>query len=410
MEKLLAGEALLPFRCRPALLVVRSLGRHLGTMCLLTLVVIAWHIGYTLPNYTNSFFEKECTALQTIIYFQMAWSLIFNAFLLTFVYNRLGRSETRSVQVIFSSKALVSIVDGQVRFQVRLFDCDSRHPVVEAHIRMYAVMKQRPVPRPLRTLQPDDQLGGMLFLSFPTVVSHHIDLYSLLHPPVMTVLLKPNGLALRQVDGFTLNRSDIICPICGESYGTFVRWQSHVRYMQIAERLQTPPPTHQHLSLDLQEIEKETHTKPIQDIEVLKQFFEENVSEILCLVEGIDPIQSGSFQALQSYRFEDIQWETYAQFAPCLSIESSGWTPNSKDRIFSVDLDRYHNIVPDPDAANAGKQEDDEGRLKVPPTLSHKRPVPKNRLSVKSLSSRISDSFMEDDPVSSRIRRPFFGR
>jgi hypothetical protein len=252
-----------------------------------------------------------------IIFLQVSWSMLFNAFLITFVYNRLGRSETRSVQVLFSDKALVSIVDGQVRFQVRLFDCDSRHPVVEAHVRIYCVMKQRPVPRPLRILQPNDSLGAKLFLSFPNVITHHIDMYSLLHPPVMTMLLKPNGLTLRQVDAFTLNRNDIVCPICGESFGTFERWLNHVRFLQGIERENDFPVANTHLSLDLPEIEKEPHSKPIMDIEILKAYFKENVSEIICMVEGIDPIQSGSFQALQSYRFEDVQWEPFAQFSPC---------------------------------------------------------------------------------------------
>jgi hypothetical protein len=327
----------------------------------------------------------------------MVWSMLFNAFLITFVYNRLGRSETRSVQVIFSNKALVSMVDGQVRFQVRLFDCDTRHPVVEAHVRMYGVMKERPVPRTLRILQPDDTLNAMLFLSFPNVVSHHVDMYSLLHPPATTMLLKPKGLTLRQVDGFTLNRNDIVCPICGESFGTFQRWVNHVRYQQIVENQKAPSLTHMHKSLNLQEIEKEPHSKPITDIETLKAYFKENVSEILCLVEGIDPIQSGSFQALQSYRFEDVRWESYAQFSPCLSIERSGFSLNGKERIFSVDLDRYHEIVPDPDGAATRLREDDEGyftasRRPSNPMDDGNNPVRVKRLRLKTLSSAISDS------------------
>jgi len=324
--------------------------------------------------------------------------MFFNAFLITFVYNRLGRSETRSVQTIFCDKALVSVVDGQARFQVRIFDCDTKHPVVEAHVRMYGVMKQRPVPRPLRMLQPDDTLWAMLFLSFPSVVSHHIDMYSMLHPPVMTMLMKPKGLVLRQADGFTANRNDIVCPICGESYGTFDRWLCHVRYQQIVESHNDPPVTHLHGTLDLAEIEKEPHSKPIKDIETLKQYFKENVSEILCLVEGIDPLQSGSFQALQSYRFEDIHWETHAQFAPCLSIEKKGSSQHTKNRIFSVDLERYHQIVKDPDGAAAAMREDDEGYFKVEPSYrrtpdaSGEIPLQKPRHRFKSPSSAISDS------------------
>ena len=368
-----------------------------------------YQTGYGLPYGINSFFEKGCSGLQIIIYAQIVWSMLFNAFLITFVYNRLGRSETRSIQTIFCDKALVSVVDGQVRFQVRIFDCDTKHPVVEAHVRMYGVMKQRPVPRPLRILQPDDTLYAMLFLSFPSVVSHHIDIYSMLHPPVMTMLMKPKGLVLRQADGFTANRNDIVCPICGESYGTFDRWLNHVRYQQIVESHNDPPVANLHLTLDVAEIEKEPHSKAIKDIETLKQYFKENVSEILCLVEGIDPLQSGSFQALQSYRFEDIHWETYAQFAPCLSVEKKDSSRCSKKRIFSVDLDRYHKIVSDPDGKTAAMQEDDEGYFKVEPTFGRTRDAegkasfqkPRHRL--KSPSSAISDSlFPPQIPLQNR--------
>jgi hypothetical protein len=351
--------------------------------------------GYGLPNGVNSYFEKDCSGLRAIVYFQVAWSLLVNTFFITFVYNRLGRSETRSIQVIFSDKALVSIVDGQARLQVRLFDCDSRHPVVEAHIRMYGVMKQRPVPRPLRTLQPDDQLGGMLFLSFPSVASHSIDLYSLLHPPVVTMSLKPKGIVLRQADGFTANRNDIVCPICGKSYGTFARWLNHVRYQQRSERQTGFPIADTHLSLDVSLIEKEPHSKPINDIETLKQYFKENVSEILCLVEGIDPIQSGSFQSLQSYRFEDIHWETYAQFSPCLSVDKKT-SSHVQDGIYSVDLDRYHSIVSDPYAEAAGIREDDEGQIGAGPSQAKdygsNKPGRNWLYRLKTLSSRISDS------------------
>ena len=245
-------------------------------------------VGYGLPNGVNSFFEPGCSGLQVSIYFQMAWSMIFKAFLITFLYNRIGRSETRSTQVIFSNKALVSIVDGQIRFQVRIFDCDAKHPVVEAHVRMYCIMKHRPVPRPLRILQPDDDLGATLFLSFPTIVNHNIDMYSLLHPPSATVLMKPRGLVLRQVDGDTANRDDIICPICGESYGNFERWVSHVRYSSIVEKQEDYPVEDTHLSIDLSELQGSPGTEAIRDMEQLEQHFKQNVSEILCVVEGIE--------------------------------------------------------------------------------------------------------------------------
>ncbi|KAG7336644.1 inward rectifier potassium channel [Nitzschia inconspicua] len=324
-------------------------------------------VGYTLPNGTNAFFEPRCSGLQVIIFIQMIWSMLFNAFWITFLYNRVGRSETRATQIVYSSKALVSLVDDQVRFQIRLFDCDARHPVVEAHVRLYCVMKRRPVPRPLRLLQPNDQLGGTLFLSFPTVVCHNIDMYSLLHPPRETMLMKPNGLVLRQVDGATGNRDDVCCPVCGESFRTFERWATHVRLLQIIEENEDYPIDGTHRALDMSELEAQPG--------------------------------SGSFQALQSYRFEDIVWERYSQFSPCLSLEKQFIPSTAENKIFSVDLDRFHDIIPDPEAANAAAnaaKEDMAAHLEA--AEKEKMPMSgssgsRNRYRrLKTLSNRTSDS------------------
>jgi hypothetical protein len=364
-------------------------------------------VGYTLPFSVNSFFEPECGGLQVIIYFQMIWSMIFNAFLLAFLYNRVGRSENRSTQVIYSNKALVSIVDGQVRFQIRLFDCDAQHPVVEAHVRFYCVMKHRPVPRPMRLLQPNDELGGTLFLSFPTVVCHSIDLYSLLHPPEATMLVKPHGLGLRQVDGGVQNRDDVVCPVCGESYGTFERWWNHVRFQQIVETKENYPVEGTHRSLDLSELRGLPGTHPTKDMKQLEDYFKGNVSEILCLVEGIDPMQSGTFQALQSYRYDDIVWEANSQFSPCLFLETDRSSKASGSKIFSVDLDRYHDIIPDPvattDSTISTKEVGASAREVYKVTQPATNTIKMRHHNVKTLSNRTSDSLFA--PETSRSSR-----
>jgi hypothetical protein len=53
-------------------------------------------------------------------------------------------------------------------------------------------------------------------------------------------------------------------------------------------------------------------------------------------VEGIDPLSSLTFQALQSYRYEDIIWSNTASFHPCIAVD--------KDRMLRVDLDRFHDV------------------------------------------------------------------
>jgi hypothetical protein len=118
-------------------------------------------VGYGLPGGTNAFFEN-CPTLQVVLYFQMLFSMMFNAFLIAFFYSRVARCDQRGAQVILSKKALLTVVNGQVYFQVRVYDVDAANPVIEARIRMYAVMKSRPVPRPLRILDPNDELGGKM--------------------------------------------------------------------------------------------------------------------------------------------------------------------------------------------------------------------------------------------------------
>lgn len=293
-------------------------------------------VGYTLPYGVNAFFDVNCPELIIAIYFQMIWSMMFNAFLFAFIYNRLGRSEARGTQVVMSSKAIVNInPGGQVRFQVRIFDVDASHPVVEAHVRLYVVNKNRPVPRPLRVLQPNDELGATLILSLPTVVTHHIDAYSILHPPSEQQPLHPCGLVLRQVDSYTNNREEHGCPICGEAYGTFDRWSRHVRYQQLVEGKENYPVQGSHLSLT--EDDLLPPRAPTTDLHELRDYFARELSEVVCVVEGIDPLTSGTFQGLQSYKFDDILWEEHTQFAPCLTIDHK--------ENFVVDLDKFHDTT-----------------------------------------------------------------
>jgi hypothetical protein len=267
-------------------------------------------------------------------------SILFNALLIGVILARIATSENRSVQVVFSNKAIVSLMNGQVRFQIRVFDVDAKHPVVEAHVRLYAVKKDRPVPRPLRTIQPNDELNGMLFLSLPQVICHHIDLYSILHPPRIDNPLDNNfGLNLRQVDSSTCNREEVICPICSESFGTHDRWVRHVQYLQLVERKDEFPVEGSHLAIRQQELDLDRF-KPTKNLTVIKQHFLREISEVICVVEGIDPLTSGTFTALHSYMSTDIIWENGALFHPCISAESD---------LFRVDLDRFHQIDRKPD-------------------------------------------------------------
>mmetsp|Transcript_31400 Transcript_31400/g.31888 ORF Transcript_31400/g.31888 Transcript_31400/m.31888 type:complete len:173 (+) Transcript_31400:76-594(+) len=71
---------------------------------------------------------------------------------------------------------------------------------------------------------------------------------------------------------------------------------------------------------------------PISLQEVQKHI-ERTLSEIIVVVEAIDPQLSGTFQALQSYKYTNIEFG--ADFQHCMAI---------KDNKIAVDMDKFHRI------------------------------------------------------------------
>lgn len=318
-------------------------------------------VGYGLPNSVNAFFER-CPGLQATVFIQMTLSMFFNAFLIAIIIARIANTARRAVQVVFSNKAIVSVVDGQVRFQFRVFDVDARHPVVEAHVRLYAVAKDRPVPRILRTVQPNDELGGMLFLSLPQLVSHQIDVYSLLHPspspdddhPAYVFNNhKVNGLTLRQADSASCTREEVICYVCGDDYATHEHWVRHVQFQQRLERQFGFPEQGTHLGVQEKDMAAD-RLLPINDLPMLQDHFASSINEVICIVEGIDPLTSGTFSALYSYQMKDIVWDKDATFRPCLRIESN---------MYRVDLDRFQHIITKPSGRTRQRKQHSSFRL-----------------------------------------------
>ena len=294
-------------------------------------------VGYGLPGGTNAFFEN-CPAIQTVIYFQMVLSMMSNAFLFAFFFARLAKSESRAVQVVFSEKCVVRSTDTEkVVLQFRVYDVDASHAIVEAHVRLYALLKHKdadghPQLVSLRLLSPNDDLGGVLFLSIPTVVTHEVDMHSALSPSTSQKYRLPSGgLLLRQVDGLTGNRDDFLCPVCGETYGDMTRLYQHVQYNQLMEKKDDVPIKHSHRDTSLVKLE-ELHQSPVNLLELKDNLA---LQELLCVVEGIDPLTSGTFQALHSYTPEDICWG--GRFVPCL-------TSTKEMKSTFVDLELFHEV------------------------------------------------------------------
>mmetsp|Transcript_10925 Transcript_10925/g.16883 ORF Transcript_10925/g.16883 Transcript_10925/m.16883 type:complete len:463 (+) Transcript_10925:212-1600(+) len=311
-------------------------------------------VGYGLPGDTNSFFQN-CPGLQLAIYLQMTWSMLFNAFLLSFFFSRLARTEARGVQVLFSKQAIVEKVDGKWLLHVRVYDLDSAQPVVEAHVRLYVIswrdyeeQKQNNIQphllHTLRILAPNDELGSVLFSSIPTAVTHHIDAYSPISPPHRknrANVVNGNGLVLREVDSFTESRGGISCPVCGETYGSVENLKRHIAYNRLIEKTDEIPVegSHQDVNVITPEL-----TKPF---ELTEEDIRESLKdkEIVCVFEGIEPMISGTFQALQSYMADDIVFG--GRFAPCMQ-QQKNWVV--------VDIEKFHEILP-PSTDQQGKKE-----------------------------------------------------
>jgi hypothetical protein len=350
----------------------------------------------------------------------MLISMFFNAFLLSFMFARLARSEARAAQVLFANKAIINrevLENGITRylFSARIYDADSRYPIVEAHARFYAVKhrlmhaedsKDMRFPmkmEAMRICKPNDDYGALLYTSIPITCTHHIDIYSPILPPAMRKLGPENGrvirdsgfvldscgLDLRENDSYVGSRDSIRCAVCGETYSTVANLIQHIRYNQHTEKYSDIPISGSHQELDVESIFGHTSKAPKPKVESninatstsnetnddaaididkptpswcdeYKKYLSEANVEILVVMEAIDPITSGTFQAIQSYTVDDIEFDK--EFAPCVLTDSTEevrkqeslwWKIFSRvfvgrtavGRAIKIDLDSFHEIV-----------------------------------------------------------------
>jgi hypothetical protein len=208
---------------------------------------------------------------------------------------------------------------------------------------------------------PNDELGAMLYISAPHIISHHIGMYSPICPPEKKAFAEGGrvpiksgfvvdsaGFRLRELDSHVESRAGLQCTVCGETYGTHKNLVKHIEQSQRIERNDKMPTKHSHQELDVRKIFKKGESRNQNDItddsnnenaacyNQFKKHFKECNLEILVIVEGIDPMMSGTFQAMQSYSFDDLVFG--GEFAPCMISDH--------DRgIAKVDLKRFHKIV-----------------------------------------------------------------
>jgi hypothetical protein len=254
--------------------------------------------------------------------------MFFNAFLIAFFYSQVSKAENRSIQLLFASKLCINVRRGRVYANARCYDLDSVFPLVECHARMYLLDDKLKLHQ-LRLCSPNDELNGMMYPSLPQTFSHNIDHHSALAPKRMPLINEFPDFPLRSLDSASAAREEVICPVCGEGFTCYERLRNHVRYLQTIEAKENYPKETCHLGFEVPEI------MPIT-LEEVQHHIERTLSEIIVVIEGIDPQLSGTFQALQSYRYEDIEFG--ADFAQCLFVRESK---------FTVDMKMFHEVVPD---------------------------------------------------------------
>lgn len=326
-------------------------------------LITASTVGYGFIS-TGDAFNTECPAFVVAVYFQVLQSLMMNAFVVGVILQQMGRANLRAHQVVFSNKAILKCVKNKFYFSFQVFDLDRRHPVVEAHVRLYCITHPTPEnggkfgTKMMRIQNPNDDLGGVLFLSLPCHVMHNVDSHSPLLPnDFASRFLKDDsdnynlmttydsacdyGVVLRDEDCLVGERSAFTCATCGESYHSKEHFFRHVRYSQLLEKndlenCENEP--HSHMSIDLSTFTKGLQSQPLTDetidneIQLMKQHLIKNRVEIVVVVEGIEARSSNTFQARYSYTADDIEFDH--EFEDCIL--------KSKDGAAKVDLNAFH--------------------------------------------------------------------
>ena len=299
-------------------------------------------IGYGVVR-DDPYFEG-CISNLILIYLQSIVGILYDAISLGVIYARISRVNQRATTIVFSDKAVINFVNGHPYFCFQV--CEMRkHQLIEAHVRCYAFLRKRASPRTypggdsvphseekneaqphrhfmtktMRLQHPDDELGGMLLLAVPQVVSHRIDHWSPLCPPELCYGSRQQnfpGLIRRAVDG-ELGREE---PLSEEQ-----------------QRMLFPgyPST------------KEFGKKMAQDESrnAIRSYMADVSLEVIVLVEGIESSQSGTVQCRHSYNVDDIVFDK--TFAECVFEDTSSGG-------ITIDFSRFHSLEESPPGSAFG--------------------------------------------------------
>jgi uncharacterized membrane protein YgcG len=301
-------------------------------------------IGYGVPK--DDPYLNECGYALPLIFVQSVLGCLYDAVCMGLVFSRMSRVNKRATTILFSDKAIVRFTPHGVpyfMFQV----CEMRkHQLIEAHVRCYAFLRplstgggsgsgsggsgsggggsgsgsgsgkrRKFITKTMRLEHPDDELGGLILLAAPQIIAHRIDHWSPLCPPLMSDPLA-NGphafpsLIRRGIDGALGREEPIFPPGEQQAEQNEQKDQGHVS-------------TQRHRRRTVKEKQ-----------EYLLQWFEQSRLEVLCLVEGIESVGSGTLQCRHSYAPDDILFDH--EFDECVWDEGGA----------TIDFDRFHRVVP----------------------------------------------------------------
>ncbi|CAD7935531.1 unnamed protein product [Amoebophrya sp. A120] len=147
-------------------------------------------IGYGMHDETFN----GCWQMAVILSAASLISMILDGILIGLIFMTLTNPQRRAATVVFTDKAIIKLIDGEPHFVFQVAEI-RKQSLLEAHIRCYCFKhcdvinpltgqksKSRVLQQfPMRLQSPDDELGGMLFLSTPLLVVHRIDEWSPLY-------------------------------------------------------------------------------------------------------------------------------------------------------------------------------------------------------------------------------------
>ncbi|GBG29156.1 Inward rectifier potassium channel 2 [Hondaea fermentalgiana] len=306
-------------------------------------------IGYAFPGDRDYF--SQCTSLVTFVTFESILGVICDSVCVGLVFARLSRAQTRAATIVFSDSAVVRRIHGKLSLMFQVAEM-RKHQLVEAHVRCYALSRHRCADgSPLmyfrsdtmRLVKPDDELGGMLFMAFPSVVVHNLDTFSPLRPSTKpsTDATAPNASRQNVFPG-VLQRD---CDIENGSRDLVHDAETPLSHGNQEPEVKSPAsqPSQMGASLSASSLSSSASGPVLSayeaEEEALKQYMIDHRVEIICMVEGIDAVTSDTIQARHSYCFEDIMW--HFDFVPCTLEDENGAA--------QLDFEQFHKVFPVPE-------------------------------------------------------------